>query len=271
MTLALSLFFVPIRLSDVIEVAIVSFILYHLYRMMRGTIGMQILLGLLALVILDNVVTAMNMRVLRALFSTIGEVFVLAIIILFQPEIRRALSLVFGHVPLMRRLLTSPEQGRAADQVIKAAAAFSRDRVGALIVFERASGLRAFIETGTLLESRVSQELLSSIFHPKSPLHDGAVIIQSGQIAAARCILPVSESKRLSPHLGLRHRAAVGISEQTDAFVLVVSEERGSISVAERGTLTSNLTEADLRQRLAAAFAPESGANPSLASADAGQ
>ena len=114
MTLALNFFFVPIRLSDVIEVAIVSFILYQLYRMMRGTIGMQVLLGLMALVILDNIVTAMNMRVLRALFSTIGEVFVLAIIILFQPEIRRALSLVFGQVPLISRLLTSPEQGRAA-------------------------------------------------------------------------------------------------------------------------------------------------------------
>jgi diadenylate cyclase len=269
MIVALNLFFVPIRLSDVIEVGIVSIILYQLYRMMRGTIGMQVLLGLLALVVLDNVVTAMNMRVLRALFSTIGEVFVLAIIILFQPEIRRALSLLFGQVPLISRLLASPEQGRAADQVIKAVTAFSRDRIGALIVFERTSGLRAFIETGTLLDSRVSQELLSSIFHPKSPLHDGAVIIQSGQIAAARCILPVSESKRLSPHLGLRHRAAVGISEQTDAFVLVVSEERGSISVAEQGTLSPNLTEADLRQRLASAFTPQSAANPTHAAADA--
>jgi diadenylate cyclase len=269
MTIALNLFFVPIRLSDVIEVAIVSVILYQLYRMMRGTIGMQVLLGLLALVILDNVVTAMNMRVLRALFSTIGEVFVLAIIILFQPEIRRALSLLFGQVPLISRLLTSPDQSRAADQVIKAVSAFSRDRVGALIVFERTSGLRAFIETGTVLDSRVSQELLSSIFHPKSPLHDGAVVIQSGQIAAARCILPVSESKRLSPHLGLRHRAAVGISEETDAFVVVVSEERGSISVAEQGTLSPNLTEADLRQRMASAFAPQSAANPTHAAADA--
>jgi diadenylate cyclase len=211
----------------------------------------------------------MNMRVLRALFSTIGEVFVLAIIILFQPEIRRALSLLFGQVPLISRLLTSPDQSRAADQVIKAVSAFSRDRVGALIVFERTSGLRAFIETGTVLDSRVSQELLSSIFHPKSPLHDGAVVIQSGQIAAARCILPVSESKRLSPHLGLRHRAAVGISEETDAFVVVVSEERGSISVAEQGTLSPNLTEADLRQRMASAFAPQSAANPTHAAADA--
>lgn len=269
MTVALNFFFVPIRLSDVIEVAIVSFILYQLYRMMRGTIGMQILLGLLALVILDNVVTAMNMRVLRALFSTIGEVFVLAIIILFQPEIRRALSLVLGQVPLVSRLLTSPDQGRSVDQVIKAVTAFSRDRIGALIVFERTSGLRAFIETGTLLDSRVSQELLSSIFHPKSPLHDGAVIVQSGQIAAARCILPVSESKKLSPHLGLRHRAAVGISEQTDAFVLVVSEERGSISVAEQGNLIPNLTEADLRHRLANAFTPQTTSHASLATADA--
>ncbi|MFV1980662.1 MAG: diadenylate cyclase, partial [Rhodothermia bacterium] len=196
--LALDLLFVPIRLSDVVEIAIVSFILYQLYRLMRGTIGMQILLGLIALVILDNIVTAMNMRVLKSLFGSVGEVFVVGIIVLFQPEIRRALSLVFGQVPLLGRLLSSPEQGRVVDEVVKGVAALSRERIGALIVFEQTGGLRAFIESGTLMGSRVSVELLLSIFNPKTPLHDGAVIIQAGHIAAARCVLPVSASKKLS-------------------------------------------------------------------------
>ena len=267
--LALDLFFVPIRMSDIIEVAIVSFILYQLYRIMRGTIGMQILLGLLALVVLDNIVKAMNMRVLAALFGTVGEVFVLAIIVLFQPEIRRALSLVFGQVPLIGKLLSSPEQGRVVDDVVKAVAELSRERVGALIVFEQTSGLRAFIETGTVMNSRVSSELIVSIFNPKTPLHDGAVIIQSGQIAAARCVLPVSSTTKLSAHLGLRHRAAVGLSEQTDAVIVVVSEERGSIAIAEGGFLYANLSEADLRQRLVASFAPQPTPNPTLATADA--
>lgn len=268
MILGLQLFFIPITLSDIVEIAIVSLILYQLYRMMRGTIGMQILLGLMALVILDNIVTAMNMRVLRSLFSTVGEVFVVGIIVLFQPEIRRALSLVLGQVPFLGRMLVSPEQGRVADLVVKAVSSLSHDRIGGLIVFERTSGLRAFIESGTRMYSWVSVDLLLSIFNPKSPLHDGAVIIQAGHIAAARCILPLSSTRRLSAHLGLRHRAAVGVSEQTDALVVVVSEERGSISVAEGGTLTSNLTESELRQRLVSAFAPETTTNPVLSASD---
>ena len=269
MILALDLFFVPIRLSDIVEIIIVAFILYQLFRMMRGTIGMQVLFGLLALVVLDNIVTAMNMRVLQALFSTVGEVFVLAIIILFQPEIRRALALVFGQVPLLGRLLSSPEQGRVVDEVVHAVADMSRERIGALIAFERTNGLRAFIESGTPMDSAVSVELLLTIFNPKTPLHDGAVVIRAGQIAAARCVLPVSPSKRLAAHLGLRHRAAVGLSEQTDALVVVVSEERGSISIAEGGDLATNLTDADVRQRLTDAFAPQTSQNPTLATADA--
>lgn len=267
--LAIDLFFVPIRLSDIIEIAIVSFVLYQLFRIMRGTIGMQILLGLLLLVVLDNIVTAMNMRVLQALFSSVGEVFVLAIIILFQPEIRRALALVFGQVPLLGKILSSPEQGRVVDEVVEAATGMSREKIGALIVFERTTGLRPFIESGTQLDSQVTADLLTTIFNPKGPLHDGAVIIRAGQLAAARCVLPVSGTKRLSAHLGMRHRAALGLAEQTDAVVVVVSEERGTISIAQNGRLDGNLTEADVRKRLVAAFAPETSQTPALATADA--
>ena len=152
---------------------------------------------------------------------------------------------------------------------MKAISELSRERIGALIAFEQTSGLRAFIETGTRLNSSVSVELLLSIFSPKTPLHDGAVIIQAGHIAAARCVLPVSGTKKLSAHLGLRHRAAVGLSEQTDAVIVIVSEERGSISIAENGVLSASLSETDLRQRLVSSFAPRAPAASVLATADA--
>jgi len=136
------------------------------------------------------------------------------------------------------------------NEVCAAVAEMSRLRIGGLIAFERSTGLRHYIETGTILNARISRELLLTIFYDKNPLHDGAVIIRNQVIAAARCILPVSTSMKLSPHLGLRHRAAVGLTEQTDAFVVVVSEETGTISVAQQGELISNLTAAELRTLL---------------------
>ncbi len=257
MTLALDLYFIPIRLVDLVEIAILSFVLYHLYRLMRGTVALQILFGLLALSLLENLVTAFNMRVLRSLFSTVSEVFVLAIIILFQPEIRRVL-LVIAQNPLVRRFVqTNSNQPQVVDQVVTAVMEMSHKRIGALVAFARTTGLRTYVETGTRLHAEVTSELLIQIFLAKSPLHDGAVVIQDGKLEAARCILPVSQSRRIDHHLGLRHRAAVGLTEQTDALVVIVSEERGTISIAEKGTLTLNVSEAELRQRLLAGLASD--------------
>src|SRR5690606_2245384 len=135
----------------------------------------------------------------------------------------------------------SPAQEELFSEVIEAVSRMSRERIGALIVFARSTGLRTYIETGELIQAKVSRDLLTTIFYGQNPLHDGAVIIQDRRVEAARCILPVSTSMRLSPHLGLRHRAAVGLTEQTDAFVVVVSEETGTISVSKNGELYSNL------------------------------
>lgn len=244
---------------DLLEIAIVAYILYKLYQFMRGTIAVQIFLGLMALYAVQVVVTAVDMTMLPALFSLIGEVGVLAVIILFQPEIRRVL-LLLGQNPLVRRFVSSSAQDEMLSEVTAAVAEMSKDRIGALIAFERSSGLRNYIETGTLIQANASRDLLITIFYGQNPLHDGAVIITNRRIEAARCILPVSTSMKLSPHLGLRHRAAVGLTEQTDAFVMIVSEETGNISVSVDGELISNLTVNELRAHLRDAFtmtAPE--------------
>lgn len=251
----MELFFIPVRLIDLVEIALLSFVLYQLYRLMRGTIAVQIFIGLAALYALDAVVSALNMTVLRSVFDTVSEVFVLALIILFQPELRRLL-LVIGRNPLIRRFMRASEQERMIEQVVAAVRELSRARMGALIAFARVTGLRTYIETGTAMNAPITRELLTQIFYPNTPLHDGAVIIRNQQIAAARCILPISQNKNLSSDLGLRHRAAVGLTEQTDAIVVVVSEERGSISIANNGDLAFNLSESEFRERLTEALSP---------------
>ncbi len=244
---------IPLRIVDFVEIAAVSYILYKLYRFMRGTIALQILIGLVALYIVQVIVTAVDMTMLPALFSSIGEVAVLAVIILFQPEIRRVL-LLLGRNPLVRRFVRSPVQEQIMKEVLAAADKMSKSHVGALIAFERSSGLRDYIESGVGIEGNVSCDLLITIFHGQNPLHDGAVIISGHRIEAARCILPVSSNIKPGAPMGLRHRAAVGLSEQTDAFVIVVSEETGYISVSADGELRQNLSFDALRTSLAEAL-----------------
>ncbi|GIV61434.1 MAG: TIGR00159 family protein [Rhodothermaceae bacterium] len=247
---------IPIRLVDLFEIGLVAYLLYKLYLLMRGTIAVQIFFGILALYLIQVLVTAANMTILRALFDAINDVFVLALIILFQPEIRRVL-LLLGRNPLIRRFVRSPARETVVNEVVAAASEMSKQRIGALIAFERTTGLRSYIETGQVLQAQVSRDLLITIFFGRNPLHDGAVIIRDQRIEAARCILPVSTSMNLSPHLGLRHRAAVGLTEQTDAFVVVVSEETGAISVAENGVLTQHVPVSDLRSYLTRALSPQ--------------
>jgi diadenylate cyclase len=245
--------FIPLGLRDVLDIAIVAFLVYQLYRFVRGTIGVQIALALAIIYFIDILVRFAGLTTLQALFGAISEVFVLALIILFAPEIRRLLFLL-GRNPIIRRLVPTSARQRVVDDVVAAAREMSENRIGSLIAFARSTGLRNYAESGTRLNADVERDLLTSIFFPNSPLHDGAVIIQDNRIEAARCILPVSEARRLDPHFGLRHRAAVGLSERTDAFVLVTSEETGQISVAEHGVLHAGLTEAELRERLMAAL-----------------
>lgn len=254
---------IPIRIVDLIEIGIVAYVLYKLYQLMRGTIAVQIFFGVLVLYLIQVLVTAADMTMLRVLFSSVSEVFVLAVIILFQPEIRRLL-LLLGQNPLVRKFVTSPAQEEMLEEVTAAVTEMSKQHIGALIAFERSTGLRSYIETGAPLHARVTRDLLITIFYSQNPLHDGAVIIRNRRIEAARCILPVSTNMRLSPHLGLRHRASVGLTEQTDAFVIIVSEETGRISVAENGTLTSGLTGGELHARLTQALYSQASAETDL-------
>ena len=240
-------------IGDAIEIVIVAYVLYQLYRLMRGTIAVQIALGLGALYLLQFVVELADMTVLTTVFGYFNQVFVLAVIIIFQPEIRRLL-LLLGKNPIVRRFVATNDQSQIIDETVGAVEEMSNERIGALMAFQRSTGLRSYVETGDLLEAEVSRDLLLTIFYGQNPLHDGAVIINNRRVEAARCILPVSTSMKLSPQLGLRHRAAVGLTEQTDAFVVVVSEETGDISVSRDGALISNITPEELRTYLTSAL-----------------
>ncbi|MBT8400375.1 MAG: diadenylate cyclase CdaA [Rhodothermia bacterium] len=269
MSLAVTVFqwIIPIRLIDIVEIGIFSYVLYKLYLLMRGTIAVQIFFGIVALYLIQIIVSVADMTILKSLFSLLNEVIVLAVIILFQPEIRRLL-LLLGQNPLVRRFVNSPAQNQMVSEVVDAVLEMSRARIGALIVFERSTGLRSYVETGTIIRGRVSKDLLVTIFYSQNPLHDGAVIIRNKNVEAARCILPISTSMRLSPHLGLRHRSAVGLTEQTDAFVVVVSEETGRISVATLGNLIMDVDEAQLRGYLDDALLPQTGSTAELSGAE---
>ncbi len=245
-----------VRWVDGLEIALVAILLYKLYNLMRGTIAVQIALGLLALFVVRAFVAALDMTILRAFFDSLSEVFVIGIIVLFQPELRRLL-LLLGQNPLIRNLVRSQPGVDVVDEVVAAVTEMAARRMGALVAFERTTGLRSYAESGTFLRAQLQRDLLITIFYGKNPLHDGAVIVRNGLVEAARCILPVTGRTDLDPHLGLRHRAALGLSEQTDAFVVVVSEETGQIAVAWNGELLRNLTDDSLGAYLGEALGLE--------------
>ncbi|MDX1439965.1 MAG: diadenylate cyclase CdaA [Rubricoccaceae bacterium] len=255
---AIRIGFVPLGWLDLLDIAIVAFLVYQVYRLIRGTLAVQVALALLALYGLDVLIRFAGLTTLEVLFGAVSEVFVIAIIVLFAPEIRRVLYLM-GSNPLIRRFVRPSPRAHITAEVIAAIAEMSEHRVGSLIAFARSTGLRSYIESGTRIHADVERDLLTSIFFPNSPLHDGGVIIQGQKIEAARCIFPVSEGRQIDAHLGLRHRAAIGLTERTDAFVIVTSEETGTVSVADRGQLDYNLTIGEVEARLNEAFAPDAG------------
>ena len=241
--------FLSVGLSDVIDVAIVSFITYRLYLAMRGTIAIQILVGLLLILAFSFVAQAFSLKAVSAILRTLTDIWVIAFIILFQPELRRLLVLL-GRNPAIR-LFLKLNVDESIDEVVGAVTELSKKKIGALIVFVRATGIRMHVETGTKMEAHVSRSLLISIFNPKSPLHDGAVVIKDRLIEAARCTLPLSNVATWEGQLlGTRHRAGLGISEQADVIVVIVSEESGLVSIAENGTLYRGMTPSVLRKEL---------------------
>lgn len=241
--------FISFSILDVIDIAIVAFIFYKLYQVMRGTVAAQIFIGLLMILALSFAAQALGMRALGWLLGTLTNIWVIAFIVLFQPELRR-LFLYFGRNSFVRFFIHI-DISETVDDIADAAAELSNRQQGALIVISRGSALRTIIETGEEIRAKVSKPLLVSIFNPRAPLHDGAVVIRGDTVEAARCTLPLSSTTKIGGYvLGMRHRAGLGVSEQSDAVVVIVSEETGTISVAEDGVLTRGLSPEGLRRRL---------------------
>jgi diadenylate cyclase len=236
--------------GEIIDVAVMAFILYQLLRLLRGTQGIQILVGLVLLAVVGVLATQLNLLLLSWLFKNAAFFILIAVIVMFQPELRRALDQL-GRLGNIGRPLTgysSHLYNQAISETIRAAERLSSRRNGALIAFEREVGLEDYAATGVRINGEISAEFLQSIFYPNSPLHDGAVIVRGNRIIAAGCLLPLPEEGIVRERLGTRHRAALGLSLASDALVLVVSEETGAISVIEEGKITRNLDGDSLRR-----------------------
>lgn len=241
--------FLEFSLVDMADIVIVSILFIAMYRALRNTVAVQILLGLLLLLVLSVATESINLKAFNWILRTITDVWLIAFIILFQPEIRRVLLLVTR--TRLFRLFIRQSIAETIDEVITAAKELSERHTGALVVFTRTQNVKMTIDTGIPLQAKVSEELLISIFNPKSPLHDGAVVIENQILVAARCVLPLSTTTKYEGrNLGTRHRAALGISEQTDAVILVVSEETGQISLAQEGKLTVGIPFLQLKEKL---------------------
>lgn len=250
--------FLDISVTDVLDIVLVAILIYQLYRLVKGTVAIKIFLGVLAIYLLWKLVQALNMHVLSEILGQFIGVGVIALIIVFQQEIRRFL-LVIGTTGFQRRgkflsnLLRSTDETEVQtdiDAIVDAAKYMAAEKTGALIVVTRNSELRMIAQTGDELDARLSKRLLLSIFNKFSPLHDGAVLVSKNRIAAARAVLPATEKSNLPAHLGMRHRAAIGVTEQSDAVCVIVSEETGKISYAISGEIRYNLEDMDLQKQL---------------------
>jgi diadenylate cyclase len=237
---------------DVLDVGIVAVLLYQLLKLIRGTQAAQLLVGLGVIIAVGLAAEALNLRLLQFIFANGGQAIVIAAVILFQPELRRALDQV-GRLGPVRSLLgqhASADAQRTVDEVIRAASSLSERKTGALVVFERETGLENIATTGVRIDGEVTAEMLATIFMPGTSLHDGAVIIRNARLIAAGCVLPLAETIPGVGRMGTRHRAAVGLTLQSDAVVLIVSEETGLISVAREGRITRGLDAKSLRSTL---------------------
>lgn len=246
---------------EIIDVAVVAFVLYQLLRLLRGTQGTQILVGLVLLAVVGVISTTFNLVLLSWLFRNATFYIVIAVIVMFQPELRRAFDQFgrIGHIGRPLGRFSTRQYNEAISETIRAVERLSTKRTGALIAFERDVGLEDYAATGVRINGEVSAEMLQSIFYPNSPLHDGAVIVRGNRIISAGCLLPLPEEGTVKQRLGTRHRAALGLSLASDALVLVVSEESGNISVVEEGKINTNLDPDSLRRRVALKVASPNG------------
>ncbi len=252
--------FLPIRIWDILDIIIVGYLMYQLYKLLRGTIAFNIFIGILTLYVIWWVVGVLQMDLLSQVLTQFVNVGVIVIVVVFQQEIRRFL-LFLGNNTLERQIQfagrffsrtdeVTDERERQKSAIVNAMMRMSRRKTGALIVIANDVNLDGIVSSGTELDADISQALLESIFNKESPLHDGAVILDNGKIEYASCVLPISENPDLPENAGMRHRAAVGITEKANVASLVVSEENGRISVAYRGELIRDLDEGQLKAEL---------------------
>ena len=238
-----------IRITDIVDIAIIAYVVYKLFSILKNTRAEQVLKGLIFVLIFAAIADMLNINTVSWVMNQFLTVSLVFIIVVFQPELRTGLE----RIGRGRSIFNGDKNKRNEDSInelVLAMSSLSRQKIGALVVLERKVGLSDIIESGTSLNADISSELLINIFIPNTPLHDGAVIIRENTIAAAACYLPLSSSNTISKELGTRHRAAIGISEKSDAVVIIVSEETGSISIAENGVINRYFDEDSLRIRL---------------------
>lgn len=244
--------FTQLRWQDAVDIGVIAFVIYRLIHMIKGTRAMQMIIGLVVVLLAYVSSQRWGLFTLNWVLDNFLGSIILVIIVIFQSDIRRALTQV-GTTPLFSGV-DRIEHGQVMEEITKAVVALAGRRVGGLIVLEREVGLNEYIEVGTRLDARVSQELLESVFLPHSPIHDGALVIQKGRATAARCFLPLSVDPNLSKALGTRHRAAITLTEETDAVAIVISEEQGKISLVVGGKVTRDLDGPQLRRSLEGFF-----------------
>ena len=244
-----------ISLSDILDILIVAFLIYKISSMIHSTSAARVAKGIILILLITWLTDVFRFHLLNYILSMILELGFIALVIMFQPELRRALER-FGGKNVMRSLVSSEtpkgEVEKAIIATVSACVTMSKERVGVLLVFERETPLEEFFKTGTRIDAQTTEQLLRNIFFPKASLHDGAVIIRDGRVAAAGCVMPLSENSHLNSDLGTRHRAGIGTSEVSDAVVVIVSEETGTISVAIGGMLKRHLAPQTLEKLLTA-------------------
>jgi diadenylate cyclase len=242
----------PLTWKGLLDIFVVAFVIYHLLVFIKGTRAVQMMVGLALIIAFFYFARWAQLEAATWMLTNVLPYFVFAIIVIFQQEIRRALAR-FGQTPLFAGF-SSIHRNEFYDEIILAITTLASNQTGALIVIERDIGLKTYIESGIALDAALSYDLLVTVFNPSVPLHDGAVIVQNGRVAAAACFLPLTVKPRLSKELGTRHRAAIGVTEETDAVAIIVSEETGAISFAHDGEMERYLDPDTLRLRLRDAF-----------------
>ena len=246
--------FANIRLLDILDISLVAFIIYRIILLIKGTRAVQMLLGLVVIFVVYIASRVGDLHTLNWFLSNFLSSIILVIVVIFQNDIRRALMHV-GRNPFFGGM-SSKEESAVIEELVKASIALGGRKIGALIAIERENGINDILESGTKIDARVSCELIRAIFMPSSPIHDGALVVQQGRLAMAGCFLPLSRGLDLTKDMGTRHRAAVGLTELSDAVAIVVSEETGNVSVAVNGGMTRNLDATSLKKVLGRLLEP---------------